>query len=204
MLVKVIGAIYKIPLSSLISATGYGYFQKVYDIYTPIYTISMAGLPIAVSRMVSENIALSRFRQAEQVYKVSKKIFFCVGIFGTLLMFAVAYPYSKYLILTEKNFVSILAIAPCIFFCCIMSSYRGFYEGTRNMTPTGVSQVIEAIGKVVFGLILSLLTMKYGMSLFQNGATKIFGVAVTDEASALSAIYAGGGLVCRSFLFGEE
>lgn len=189
LIVKLIGAIYKIPLGSLIGATGYGYFQKAYELYTPIYTISMAGLPIAVSRMVSENIALNRFRQADQVFKVSKRIFFFIGLFGTLLMLAVAYPYSKYLIMTEKNLASVIAIAPCVFFCCIMSSYRGFYEGTRNMIPTGISQVIEAVGKVAFGLVLAFATMKYGMSLFEKGATSVFGVPVSSEAEALSAIY---------------
>lgn len=190
-LVKIIGAIYKIPLGNLISATGNGYFLGAYEIYTPIYTISMAGLPIAVSRLVSESIAAGNIRQAQQVYRVSRKIFPLVGAFGTLLLFIIAKPYSDHFIYTPQNFVSILAIAPCVFFCCMMSSYRGFYEGTRNMFPTGISQVIEALGKVVFGLSLSYMTMQYGLSAFRNanGTANVFGVEVTSEEQALSAIY---------------
>lgn len=190
-LVKIIGAIYKIPLGNLIGATGNGYFTAAYEIYTPVYTISMAGLPIAVSRLVSESIAGGRIRQAQQVYRVSRRIFPLVGVFGTLLLFLVAKPYSEYLIKMPQAFVSMLAIAPCVYFCCMMSSYRGFYEGTRNMYPTGISQVIEALGKVVFGLSLSYVTMQYGLSTFRkaDGAVKIFGILVSDEKEALSAIY---------------
>ena len=190
-LVKIIGAIYKIPLGNLITATGNGYFNAAYEIYTPIYTISMAGLPIAVSRLVSENIAGGRIRQAQQVYRVSRRLFPLVGAFGTILLFLVAQPYSKYLIKTPQNFVSILAIAPCVFFCCMMSSYRGFFEGTRNMYPTGISQVIEALGKVVFGLSLSYAVMQYGLSVFRSSGSgvSLFGVTVSNEQEALSAIY---------------
>ncbi|MGN1349137.1 MAG: polysaccharide biosynthesis C-terminal domain-containing protein [Acutalibacteraceae bacterium] len=190
-LVKIIGAIYKIPLGNLIGATGNGYFVAAYEIYTPIYTISMAGLPIAVSRLVSENIADGRIRQAQQVYRVSRRLFPLVGAFGTILLFLVAYPYSNYLIKTPQNFISIIAIAPCVFFCCMMSSYRGFYEGTRNMYPTGISQVIEALGKVVFGLTLSYITMKYGLYTFNKaeGQATVFGTLVSNEQEALSAIY---------------
>lgn len=192
MIVKVIGMIYKVPLVWIIGETGKGYFQQAYDIYMPFYTISMAGLPVAISRLVSESIAENKFRQAQQYFKVAQKIFLIVGTVGTVLLIAIAYPYSKYLIYTPENFVSIIAIAPCIFFCCMMSSYRGYYEGTRNMYPTGVSQVIEAAGKLVLGLALAYGVMGYGMKVFNtaNGEeVKIFGTLVTTEQEALSAIY---------------
>lgn len=192
MIVKVIGMIYKVPLVWIVGETGKGYFQQAYDIYMPFYTISMAGLPVAISRLVSESIAENKFRQAQQYFKVAQKIFLIVGTVGTVLLIAIAYPYSKYLIYTPENFVSIIAIAPCIFFCCMMSSYRGYYEGTRNMYPTGVSQVIEAAGKLVLGLALAYGVMAYGMKTF-NGANgeevKVFGTLVTTEQEALSAIY---------------
>lgn len=191
-LVKIIGAVYKIPLVWLIGGTGKGYFQAAYDIYTPLYTISMAGLPVAISRLVSENIAANKFRQAQQVFKTAQKLFLFVGLFGTVLLMLVALPYSKFLIKTPENFVSILAIAPCIFFCCIMSSYRGFYEGTRNMYPTGISQIIEAVGKMILGLILSYITMWYGQSVFDKAAgqpVEIFGTLVQTQEEALSAMY---------------
>ncbi len=190
-LVKVIGAIYKIPLVSLIGVAGKGYFQAAYDIYTPVYTISMAGLPVAISRLVAENIAAERFRQAEKVLSVSKKIFLIIGIVGTLILAIAAYPYSL-LKGGTQNVPSVLAIAPSIFFCCIMSAYRGYYQGMTNMYPTGISQVIESAGKLVFGLLFAFLTARYGLHVFNAGGGEIvnvFGVSVSTEKEALSAIY---------------
>ncbi|MDD6022267.1 MAG: polysaccharide biosynthesis C-terminal domain-containing protein [Acutalibacteraceae bacterium] len=191
-IVKVIGMIYKIPLVWIIGETGKGYFQQAYDIYMPFYTISMAGLPVAISRLVSESISENKFRQAQQIFKVAQKLFLAVGAFGTLLLIAIAYPYSKFLIKTPENFVSILAIAPCIFFCCMMSSYRGYYEGTRNMYPTGISQVIEASGKLILGLAMAYGVMQYGLKTFANAngqSVEVFGTLVSTEQEALSAIY---------------
>lgn len=92
--VKVIGALFKMPLTDMLGTVGRGYFQSAYEIYTPIFAISMAGLPVAVSRMVAENVALSKYRDARAVFNVSKRIFLIVGTVGTLIIFIVAYPYA--------------------------------------------------------------------------------------------------------------
>ena len=115
MLVKIIGAIYKIPLTALIGEVGRGYFSSAYEIYTPIYAISMAGLPIAVSKMVSENVTLGNYRDARMIFGVAKRIFLLVGIIGSLLLVLIAFPYVK-LGHCEDNLWSILMIAPSIFF----------------------------------------------------------------------------------------
>lgn len=188
MLVKVIGALYKMPLTALIGEVGRGYFNSAYEIHTPIYAISMAGLPIAVSKLVSQYIALNRYRDARLVKKVAGRIFFITGILGTLILLIVAYPYSAFLTKSPDNVYSILMIAPTIFFCCMMSTYRGYYEGTSNMTPTAVSQVVEALGKLVLGLLLSYLTLQRGLAQFEAGTT-VFGREVANKAEALSAIY---------------
>ncbi|MBR5620449.1 MAG: oligosaccharide flippase family protein, partial [Clostridia bacterium] len=91
--VKIIGALYKIPLTGLFGGVGRGYFNAAYQLYTPLYAISMAGLPIAVSRLVSESVSLNRFGEARQIYKVSTKIFLITGAIGTAIMFLISYPY---------------------------------------------------------------------------------------------------------------
>ena len=93
-LVKIIGALYKIPLVNLITNEGYGYFQGAYAIYNPLYAISMAGLPIAVSKLVSQNVEAGRMRDARAIFRVSRKLFFLVGGVGTLLLLLLAVPYS--------------------------------------------------------------------------------------------------------------
>ena len=187
LIVKVIGAIYKIPLTALIGEVGRGYFSSAYEIYTPIYAISMAGLPVAVSKMVSESVTLGNYRDARMIFRVAKRLFLIVGIVGTLLLILIAFPYVK-LGQCEDNLWSILMISPSIFFCCMMSTYRGYYEGLRNMTPTAVSQVIEALGKLILGLAFAKITMSYGLNRFNSGET-VFGKACATQEEALSAIY---------------
>lgn len=187
-LVKVIGALYKMPLTALIGGVGRGYFNAAYEIYTPVYAIAMAGLPVAVSKLVSQEKALGNYRDIRIIMKTARRIFLMTGMVATLFLIAISYPYSKFVIKAPDNFASILAIAPSVFFCCCMSSYRGYYEGLSNMVPTGVSQVIEALGKLVLGLSFANVIMKYGITRFKANQP-VFGKVVETEAEALSAIY---------------
>ena len=191
-LVKIIGALYKIPLTNLITVEGYAYFQGAYAVYTPLYAISMAGLPVAVSKLVSQNIELGKINDAKRIFTVARKLFFLVGVAGTVVLAAIAVPYSR-LVNSPENFISILAISPCIMFCCQMSSFRGYYEGLKNMTPTGVSQVIEAVIKLVFGLAGTYICFNHWLKSYHenavDGVAKVFGVEVKNEAEALAAMY---------------
>ncbi|MBQ1966665.1 MAG: polysaccharide biosynthesis protein [Clostridia bacterium] len=191
-LVKIIGAVYKIPLMSLLTPEGNGYFQGAYAIYNPLYAISMAGLPIAVAKMVSQSIENGRIRDAQRIFHVAQKLFFVVGLTGTLVLMLIAYPYSV-LVKSPMNYVSVLAVAPCIMFCCMMSSFRGYYEGLNNMTPTGVSQVIEAAVKFAFGLSVTYVCFNHWINTYHkeavNGVATVFGVEVHNEAEALSVMY---------------
>ncbi|MDO4379335.1 MAG: polysaccharide biosynthesis protein [Clostridia bacterium] len=194
LIVKGISALYKLPLTNyLLGIVGIAYFTRAYAIYTPLYSISMAGLPIAVSKLVAQNVELGKVRDARRIFNVSRKLFFLVGIFGTVLLAAIALPYSKYLIKSPESVTSILAIAPCIVFCCMMSSFRGYYEGLKNMTPTSVSQVIEALVKLVFGLaatwaFISGCKSRYAASNV-GGVATILGRSVSSEAELMEAIY---------------
>ncbi|MBQ7862625.1 MAG: polysaccharide biosynthesis protein [Clostridia bacterium] len=191
-IVKLIGAVYKIPLTNLIGAEGYGYFTGAYAVYTPLYAISMAGLPVAVASMVSRNVELGRVKDAQRLFLISKKLFLIIGLACTAVLVLIAYPYSK-LVGAPDNFISIIAIAPCVLFCCLMSAYRGYYEGLNNMTPTGASQVIEAAFKLVIGLAGAYIFMDKSLSYYNenavNGALDFFGRSVSNESEALSAIY---------------
>lgn len=179
-LVKVIGAIYKIPLTSIIGSLGRGYFASAYNIYTPIYAISMAGLPVAVSTIVSKNVALGKYRDVKQVLKVTFPLFLLLGLVGTGAMFIAAKPYVDS-VGSPLALYSVFAIAPSILFCCVMSTYRGYYEGLSNMYPTAISQVIESLGKLIFGLTLSKLVINYSFK--QIEATgEVFGTVIKQES----------------------
>lgn len=141
--VKIIGVLFKMPLSNMIGSVGRGYFSSAYEIITPILAVAMTGLPVAISRMVAENVALGNCREARAVFSVSKKVFTAVGIAGTVILLAAAVPYAK---LTGKGdyfnvLLPVISVSPLVFICCIVSAYRGYYEGLQNMTPVAVSQI---------------------------------------------------------------
>ncbi len=195
LLVKVIGLFFKMPLTNLIGSTGRGYFSAAYEVYTPIFAISMAGLPVAVSRMVAESVALGKFREARSIFKVSQRIFFLVGLAGTTILLIAAYPYAHF-VANDMSLPAVLCVAPSIFFCCYMSAYRGYYEGLRNMMPTATSQVIEALGKLVIGLLLAKVVVSMGLGQFAEGMQAsgnvqavVFGKTVASEPEAYNIIY---------------
>lgn len=179
-LVKVIGAVYKIPLTGIIGSLGRGYFASAYNIYTPIYAISMAGLPVAVSTIVSRNAALGKYRDVKQVMKITFPLFLALGLVGSGVLLVAAKPYVTS-VGSPLAIYSVIAIAPSTLFCCIMSTYRGYYEGLNNMYPTAISQVIESLGKLIFGLAFSYGVVDYAEK--QIAATgSVFGQTITTES----------------------
>lgn len=197
LLVKVIGAVYRIPLAKLLGSTGMGYYSTAYDLYVPMYSIAMAGLPIAISRLVSEHVSAGRYRHAQKTLKVAKIAFVITGGTGFLLMCVLAFLLTgngftvfghkiSFEVFNPGTLPGILCIAPCLLFCCIMSAYRGYYEGLRNMTPTAVSQVLEAVGKLLFGYGFAFAVLKMTGSYSYAAAGALTGITV---GTALSALY---------------
>ena len=157
-LVKVIGAIYKIPLTALLPEEAYGDFNGAYNIYTFFLTLSTAGLPVALSKTVSECNALGRHNQKERVFRVSLTAFLVLGSISFICMSVFSPIVAKYVIQNEKAVFAVLALSPAVL-CTCCSAFRGYAQGHLNMVPTGVSQVIEALCKMVLGLALAVLIL---------------------------------------------
>ncbi len=183
-LVKVIGMVFKIPLSSLIGDLGFGYFSSAYDLFNPMYTLAMAGLPIAVSRVVAEHMATKRYRDVHSTLKITRRLFLVTGLTATALMLALIYPYVAVTDETGKTIYSLFAIAPALLFCCVMSTYRGYYEGLRNMYPTAISNIIEALGKLILGYGFAFIVMKISGNVAYAAAAAAFGIMVGTAAAA--------------------
>ncbi len=183
-LVKIIGAIFKIPLSRLIGDLGFGYFDSAYQLFTPIYTLAMAGLPIAISRVVAERMQQAKYQDVRKSLKVTKKIFLITGLSGFILMLLLIYPFVHFTDATGKTVYSLFAIAPSLLFCCIMSAYRGYYEGLRNMYPTAASDVIESLGKLILGYGFAYIIMKISGDVALAAAGAMLGIMVGGAASA--------------------
>ena len=185
-LVKIIGAVYRIPLANLLGTTGMGFYSTAYDLYVPMYSIAMAGLPIAISRIVAEHVAAGRYKDVRKTLKIAKLAFLVTGGTGFILMVAAAFLTTYgFNIFNIGSLPGILCIAPCLLFCCIMSAYRGYYEGLKNMTPTAISQVIEALGKLVFGFGIAFVVLKTTNNYSYAAAGALIGISIGTAFSAL-------------------
>lgn len=186
-LVKAISAVYKIPLTAYIGATGRGYFNMAYNLYMPVHAIIMGAFPVALTHLISKYRECGDKMQVARLKKASGIMFFAVGLFGTAFMIAAAVPYAKYMA-SPKCTVAVFALAPTVFFSSLASAKRAFAEGHMNMVPTSVSQILEAVFKLVFGLLFAKLSMSFLYSEYlKTGA--VFGAKCADETQALSAIY---------------
>lgn len=180
--VKVIGAIFKLPLTSVLGGEGMGYFNSAYTIFNLFNSIAIAGLPVAISKIVAEKMSLKRYRDAKNVLKICTLLFTFLGITLSLTMFFT----SKLLATALKNTGAVLsmwALSPSILFICLMSIYKGYYQGLNQMTPTAISQIIEAIFKMVCGLSLSyFINEKASAEYIVNGT--VFGKTMENKAMA--------------------
>lgn len=186
-LVKILGAIYRIPLARLIKDEGMGLYQMAYPIYLILLSISTAGLPTAISKMVSEDVALSRHKNAYRIFKVSLAVLAIVGLALTIILVLGAGQLSTKVYQNPKAFYSIISIAPAIFFVSIMSCFRGFFQGLQDMIPSAVSQVVEQIGRVLAVFFLAGLLLPYGVEYAAAGAA--FGPVIGAISGLIVLIY---------------
>ncbi len=199
LLVKVLGAIFRIPLSNLIGSVGMGYFSTAYDVYLPIYSLAMAGLPVAVARLIAEQVAQKRYKDVKKTFKIVKITFTVTGAIGFGLMFLLAFVVTD-VANNPGALPATFIIAPSILFCCFMSAYRGYYEGIRNMFPTAISSVIEAVCKLVLGYGFAFLVIK-----FYRGSGNVLSIAAAAAmlGITLGSLFAGIFLVLRHKIKGE-
>ena len=175
LLVKVIGAGFKIPLTHLIDDEGMGIFNSAYQIYTVMFIIATAGFPTAISKMVAESLALERKREAERIFRIAIVILAVIGISGSLVLFYGA-DFISVLIGGKSVPQAIRSISPAVLCVAFMAVFRGYFQGRQNMYPTAVSEVIEALGKLAFGYLLAWVFIGNSVEKAASGA--VFGVTM--------------------------
>lgn len=183
-IVKIIGALFKVPLGNLVTGDAMAYFNNAYDIYTWMYIITTAGLPVALSRMVSEDNTLGRFEQGKKTLRIAFTGFMIFGAAGTAIIMILAKPLAETMG-SPESYCAILAIAPAILFEVIMSSYRGYFQGHENMVPTAISQIIVAVCKMAVGYSLAMWLNRQGYSMAVVAAGAIFGVTFGTFVGAI-------------------
>lgn len=176
-LVKVIGLLYKIPLHNLLKDEGMGYFNAAYKIYTMFYMVSTAGLPVAVSIMVSSSRTKGNRREVKLIFKSALTLFLIIGTIGTTIMMVGSHGFAG-LMKNSPAYICILAVAPTLFFICICSAIRGYFQGYQNMVPTAVSEVLESLGKFLLGMLFALYAKNQGYSLPVVAAFALLGLTI--------------------------
>ena len=176
-LCKLIGVLFTIPLTHLIGADGLGIYQGVFPTYNLLLTISSAGLPVAVSRMVSHSLARKDPRNAKQVFIVAAYLMGAVGCVFSILMFVSSGALAQRVNLPE-SMPGFQMIAPCVAIVCILSAFRGFMQGQQNMVPTAISQLIEQIGKVIIALPLAAIGVR--ISIAMGAAYALLGITIVE------------------------
>ena len=156
LIVKFIGAVFRIPLANIIGTEGMASYQVAYPIYAALVVISTAGLPTAISRMVSERVSVGDFRGAHKVFQTAFKVLLLIGIVSTIIMLIVAEPVANGVKIPEAK-LSLMMIAPALLFVSLLSAYRGYFQGLQMMLPTALTQIVEQLVKLGAGLLFASL-----------------------------------------------
>lgn len=189
-IVKVLGAFFRIPLANMIGDEGMGYYQTAYPIYVFLLVLSTAGLPTAISKIVSEKNAVGNRYGAHRVFKISFILMFIIGIVTASILFFGA----QYIVQILKNpgaSYAMMAIAPALLFTPIMAAFRGYFQGLQDMKPTAVSQVVEQLIRVGIGFTLALFLLSKGLEHAAAGASFGATAGAIGGAIILIGIYFG-------------
>lgn len=181
-IVKVLGAFFRIPLVDWIGAEGMSYYGYAYTIYGALLELATAGIPIAVSRLVSENIGYKRYRNAHRIFQLSLLIMFFTGF----ILFLLCFFFSDQIAGALGNRMAgmaVRAVSPAILFIPILSTFRGYFQGRQNMNPTAISDVIEQLVRIAVGLLLAFSLYRINVAKAAAGAA--FGASAGSFAALI-------------------
>ncbi|SCY69437.1 putative polysaccharide biosynthesis protein [Alkaliphilus peptidifermentans] len=173
---KFLGMFFKIPLQRLIHDEGMGIFGLPYPIYTVLLTISIIGFPAAISKLISEKIAVGNTMAANKIFRVSFFMLLGIGLFTSLFFYLNANRIINLLNWPQETYYSIIGLSFAPFFVAIMSAFRGYFQGLQLMTPTAISQIVEQMGRVFIGVGLAYFYISKGTGYAAGAAS--FGATI--------------------------
>lgn len=175
-----LGILFRIPLSNIVGNYGIGLYQLVFPLYSLLLIVSSAGIPVALSKMIAR--VRDDRQQTKQIFVNALVVLFVIGAVITLAFLVLARPIASWQGKAEI-WPLYLAIAPAVLFVCVISAYRGYFQGLNNMVPTAVSQIVEQVVKVGVGLGLAFWLIQYSVLWAVFGA--ILAVAVSELVAVL-------------------
>ena len=164
-IVKIMGAFFRIPLGRIIGSEGLGYYQVGYPIYTFLLAFSAAGFPTAISKLVSEKRAQDNHKGAYQVFKVSFILLLIIGSISSIGLALGARYFVDTIIESPNAYYAVLTLAPALFFVSLLAAFRGYFQGMKNMIPSAISQIVEQFGRVLLGLTLAVVLLPRGVEI---------------------------------------
>ncbi|MBR3268286.1 MAG: polysaccharide biosynthesis C-terminal domain-containing protein [Oscillospiraceae bacterium] len=183
---KLLGAVFRIPLTAMLGGTGMGYYSCAYGIFLPVFALSVTGINAAVAALTASALAKEDAEQAFGIERTAKRMFRIAGLCGSILLFFLAKPLCRYLLHNPQAEPAVRMFAPAVWFCCESAVLRGLYEGRQNMIPTAVSQTAEGIARLFCGLLLSSLVLHHPVQ-----ALRFFPSGTAVEAAAAAAAVLG-------------
>lgn len=188
LIVRLMGLIYRWPLTNMIGDDGNGLYGIAFNIYLFFFVISSGGLPAAISKMVSERMALKEYKSAHKVFKTALMLAASTGLTCCLILWFGAQPIAK-LLNNTRIVYSMKALAPTLLIVAIMGAFRGYYQGMNTMVPTAISQIIEQLFNAVFSIVLAAAFLKKGMEYAAAGGTMGTGIGALAGLIFLILLY---------------
>lgn len=191
---RLIGMLYRLPVTNIITDHGNDYYSAAYEIYNIILLISSYSLPLAVSKLISAKAALGQYRNVRRIFRGALYMAVVVGILGSVVTYLGAGFFTGQLLNTPESELSLKILALAVFFLAVMGVLRGFFQGMGTMMPTAVSQIIEQIFNAVVSIAAAGMLFQYGLSLDQKAGIAdgrsgpIYGAAGSTLGTSVGAL----------------
>lgn len=164
-LVRIIGMVYRIPVTRILGPVGNSYYSAAYEVYSMVLLISSFSLPLAVSKLVSARMAAGQVKAAYKIFKCTLLFALVSGGIGALLIFFGAGFFSDVLVNTPESRLALQVLAPTILVVAIMGCLRGYFQGLGTMVPTAVSQIVEQVVNAAVSIGAAWALFHYGQKL---------------------------------------
>lgn len=174
---KILGAVFKIPLTYILNEEGMAVFNIAFEVYIMFLSFIISGLPFAISKLVAESASRKEYGKTHKTVKVSAVLLTLIGIAGSVALYIGA-PFFAIAMKEEKAVYAIQMISPSIFFVALGTAYKSYYQGVSDMIPPAISQVVESAAKLAVGYYLAVIFLNFGVEKTAGGA--IMGVTAGE------------------------
>ena len=185
---KIIGVVYRIPLTNIVGSEGMGYYSVAFSIFTIALMLTSYSLPLAVSKLVSARVAVGQYRNAYKVFRCSMMFAIVSGGAVALMIFLGADFIASTVMQMDLSVYALRVLAPCIFIVAVLGVMRGFFQGNGSMMPTALSQVLEQIVNAVASIVGAYVLLRAGKELSETRGDASYGPAYAAAGGTVGTV----------------